>query len=95
MSLTRDLPNRSAASPRGQGSPSTGFPARRILPFAPFLTADFLAPFFALLLKARAACAVVGWLLIVDRDSGLRGGITVAYCGQSQVADGSEYEIER
>jgi len=28
--LTRDVPNRSAASPRGQCSPSTGFPARRI-----------------------------------------------------------------
>jgi hypothetical protein len=28
--LTRDAPDRSAASPRGQCSPSTGFPARRI-----------------------------------------------------------------
>ena len=32
MSLTRDTPNRSAASPRGQCSPSAGFPTRRIHP---------------------------------------------------------------
>jgi hypothetical protein len=32
MSLTRDVPNRSAASPRGQCSPSAGFPTRRIHP---------------------------------------------------------------
>ena len=34
-------------------------PAMSLIPFAPFFTADFLAPFFALLLESPAVCSAI------------------------------------
>ena len=34
-------------------------PAMSLIPFAPFFTADFLAPFFALLLESPAVCYAI------------------------------------
>ena len=34
-------------------------PAMSLIPFAPFFTADFLAPFFALLFESPAVCSAI------------------------------------
>ena len=34
-------------------------PAMSLIPFVPFFTADFLAPFFALLLESPAVCSAI------------------------------------